>query len=141
MTKHVVMTKQEVRKLLLNALYGTAVAYKFKSDRFRYADTDSIRKENKPMKVIEKYEVPIESIPDFLADHVDEILKIKSITETTVAINIEQDYTEAELHMFHLRNFIESGEATPEEALACEYAINCIKTLTDMGVLNDDNSK
>ena len=125
-------------KLHLNALYGTAVQYKFKSDRFRYADTDSIRKENKTMKVIENYDVPIESIPDFLADHVDEILKIKSITETNVAIAIEQDYTEAELHMFHLRKFIESGEATPEEELAAEYAINAIKTLVDMGVLTDD---
>ena len=90
------------------------------------------------MKVIENYNVPIESISDFLADHVDEVLKIKSITETNVAIGIEQDYTEAELHMFHLRKFIESGEATAEEELAAEYAINAIKTLVDMGVLKDD---
>ena len=90
------------------------------------------------MKVLEHYTVPIESLPDFLSDHTNETLTIKSITETELSIAIQQDYTEAELHMFHLRKFIESGEATPEEELAAEYAINAIKTLIDMGVLNND---
>ena len=127
-------------KLHLNALYGTSVQYKFKSDRFRYADTDSIRKEKKTMKVVENYTVPIEDIPDFLNEHIDETLTIRecNIDKGIMKIDIEQDYTEAELHMFHLRKFIESGEATPEEELAAEYAINAIKTLVDMGVLTDD---
>jgi hypothetical protein len=37
--------------------------------------------------------------------------------------------------MFHLRKFVESGDATPEEQNAAEYAISAIKTLMDMGVL------
>lgn len=134
------MTMQELMKLHLNALYGTAVTYKFKSDRFRYANTDSIRKEKK-MKVTEHYTVPIESLPDFLSDHVDEVLKVVSITETEVAITITQEYSEPEFHMGVLLNIAKSHVATAEEKNACEYAINCIKTLTDMGVLNDDNSK
>lgn len=115
--------------------------YKFKSDRFKYANTDSIRKEKKKMKVTEHYTVPIESLPDFLADHVDEVLKIGAITETEVAITIAQEYSEPEFHMGVLLNIAKSHVATAEEKNAANYAINAIKTLMDMGVLNDDNSR
>ena len=47
------MTREEFMKMHLNALYGTAVTYKFKSDRFKYLNTDSIRKEKKKMKVVQ----------------------------------------------------------------------------------------
>lgn len=87
------------------------------------------------MKVLEHYEVPIEELPSFLSSHVDETLIIKEYTDTKFHIAIAQEYTEPELHMFHLRKFIESGDETPEEQNAAEYAINAIKTLMDMGVL------
>lgn len=87
------------------------------------------------MKVYEHYEVPIEELPSFLSSHIDEALTVKEYTDTKLHITIAQDYTEPELHMFHLRHFIESGDATPEEQNAAEYAIGAIKTLMDMGVL------
>ena len=93
------------------------------------------------MKVVERYAVPFEQLPDFLSEHIDEELKITEQSATDFTICIKQDYTESEFHTGVLFNISHSHSATPEEKNACEYAINCIKTLIDMGVLNDDNSK
>ena len=137
------MTREEFMKMHLNALYGTAVTYKFKSDRFKYADTDSTRKEKKTMKVVEHYTVPIEGIPDFLNDHIDETLTIRECNLDTgiIKVDIQQDYTETEYHMGVLLTIANSHSASDDEKKAANYAINAIKTLMDMGVLNDDNSK
>lgn len=127
-------------KLHLNAIYGTSVTYKFKSDRFRYADTDSIRKEKKTMKVVEHYTVPIEDIPDFLNEHIDETLTIRecNLDKGIMKVDIQQDYTEPEYHMGILLTIANSHSATEDEKKAANYAINAIKTLIDMGVLKDD---
>ena len=150
-------------KLHLNAIYGrmytdaekiylkdifergctyadTDRTYKFKSDRFRYADTDSIRKEKKKMKVVENYKVPIEDIPDFLNEHIDETLIIREcdIDAGIIRVDIKKDYTETEYHMGILLNIANSHSATEDEKKAANYAINAIKTLVDMGVLKDD---
>lgn len=127
-------------KLHLNAIYGTSVQYKFKSDRFRYANTDSIRKEKKKMKVVENYTVPIEHIPDFLNDHIDETLIIREcdIDAGIMRVDIKKDYTETEYHMGVLLNIANSHSATDDEKKAANYGINAIKTLIDMGVLKDD---
>jgi len=87
------------------------------------------------MKVHEVYEVPTSNLTDFLSSHTDETITIKKVTPSEIHLYIEQEYTEPELQMFHLRKFIESGDATPEEEDAAEYAINAIKTLLDMGVI------
>lgn len=87
------------------------------------------------MKVHEVYEVPTSNLSYFLSNHIGEAITIKEVTSTEIHFYIEQEYTEAELQMFHLRKFIESGDATSEEEDAAEYAINAIKTLLDMGVI------
>jgi hypothetical protein len=87
------------------------------------------------MKVRERYEVPTNKLNEFLSDHIDETIIIKKVTPLEIHFSIEQEYTEPELHMFHLRKFVESGDATPEEQNAAEYAIGAIKTLMDMGVI------
>ena len=127
-------------KLHLNALYGTSVQYKFKSDRFRYADTDSIRKEKKKMKVVENYKVPIEDIPDFLNDHIDETLIVRecNIDTGVMKVEINKDYTEPEYHMGILLTIANNHSATDDEKKAANYGINAIKTLIDMGVLDND---
>ena len=134
------MPREELMKLHLNALYGTAVTYKFKSDRFRYANTDSIRKEKKTMKVVENYTVPIEDIPDFLNDHIDEPLTIRecNLDKGIMKVDIKQEYTEPEYHMGILLTIANSHSATEDERKAANYGINAIKTLIDMGVLKDD---
>lgn len=118
----------------------TIYTYKFKSDRFRYADTDSIRKEKKTMKVVENYTVPIEDIPDFLSEHIDETLIIREcdIYNGIMKVDIKQEYTEPEYHMGILLTIANSHSATEDEKKAANYAINAIKTLIDMGVLKDD---
>lgn len=87
------------------------------------------------MIVFEHFTVPVKNLNEFLAEHIGQPIKIIKVTPCEVFFKIEQHYTEPELHMFHLRKFIESGDATPEEQNAAEYAINAIKTLMDMGVL------
>lgn len=90
------------------------------------------------MKVLEHYTVPLESLPDFLSEHLDEKLTINSLTETEAAISIEQEYTTAEMHMGILRTAISNNtdnKFTAEEIAAMEYSINAIKTLIDMGVI------
>ena len=39
-----------IRLMRLNSIYGLSAQYKFKSDRFKYADTDSTIKEKKTPK-------------------------------------------------------------------------------------------
>lgn len=90
------------------------------------------------MKVLENYQVPLESLPDFISDHIGESLTVNSLDETKAKITIPQEYTIPEIHMYNLRKLIEANILTPEEKTSTEYAIGAIKTLIDMGVLNDD---
>lgn len=90
------------------------------------------------MKVMEVFEVPHDKVPEFFAEHTDEYVKIAEVTTENVTFKIPHDYTEAEMHMFNLRKFAESKDARPEEIDACNYAINAIKTLQDMGVIDND---
>jgi hypothetical protein len=87
------------------------------------------------MKVIEHYEVPKESLSDFLAEHTEELIKIKSVTPMQVTCTIEQDYTVPELHIKDLALLAQSVELTDEELGSIQYAIDAIKTLEDMEVL------
>lgn len=87
------------------------------------------------MKVMENYTVPTDELADFILDRVGDTLLIKNFTKEEVTIAIEKDYTEAEFHMGVLFNIAHKTDATLEEKNACDYAINCIKTLDDMGVI------
>ena len=90
------------------------------------------------MKVFEVYEVPNCQLFDFFKKHKGENIRVSEVAPDHITLKIPHDYTEAELHMFHLRKFAESGDARPEEIDACNYAINAIKTLQDMGVIAND---
>lgn len=90
------------------------------------------------MKVMEVFEVPHDKVHEFFAEHIDEYVKITEVTAENVTFKIPHDYTEAEMHMFHLLKFSQSDDATPEEKDACNYAIAAIKTLQDMGVIDND---
>lgn len=92
------------------------------------------------MKVVEHFTVPIEDIPDFLNEHIDETLIIRKCDlEASIAeIDIKKDYTESEFNMAVLFNIAHAEDATEELKNAVDYAIGAIKTLIDMGVLKDD---
>ena len=87
------------------------------------------------MKVVEKFVVPIEQLPDFLLDHAGKTLTIKDITDTDVIIHIPSEYTEPEFHMSVLLTLANRDDATDEEKNAIDYANSAIKTLIDMGVI------
>lgn len=87
------------------------------------------------MKVIEKFIVPIEKLPDFLSDHTGKTLTIKDITETDVVIHIPSEYTANEFQMGVLLTLRNSDVVTMEEQNAIDYAIGAIKTLVDMGII------
>ena len=87
------------------------------------------------MKVIEKFVVPLEQLPDFLASHTEQKLLIKDITEEHAVIHTTSDYTANEFQMGVLLTLRNSDVVTMEEQNAIDYAIGAIKTLVDMGII------
>lgn len=94
------------------------------------------------MKVNKHILLTDKSISEFAAGHLDEHFKFFSVSGNVIDIVQETDQTEAEMHMEHLRTLIDCDDyLTDEEKAAIEYAIECIKTLDDMGIIkeNKDN--
>lgn len=89
------------------------------------------------MKVSEKFIVPAENLDEFIRAHMDADMRIKySLTTNTFIIRIVSDYTKPEFNMGILRMMADRADGlTTEERNACDYAISCIKTLVDMGVI------
>lgn len=90
------------------------------------------------MKIVEHFHVAVKDLPEFLSDN--RATKFKSIdydvTTNKVTFIKEVEYTEAEFHMLTLRTLLNTAtDLTEEEKAAAEYAIACIKTLKDMGII------
>ena len=80
-------------------------------------------------------------IPFFATEHLGESFMFYKVTSNYVDIVQETEQTEAELHMEHLHTLLECDEyLTEEEKAAIEYAIECIKTLDDMGIIKENNN-
>ena len=76
------------------------------------------------------------NICDFLANHVDETMRVKKVFDNAMVFAIEQDRPTPEIHMEQLGNMLGCDNyLSEEEKAALEYAIDCIKTLQDMGVI------
>ena len=94
------------------------------------------------MKVKKHILLTDKSISEFAAEHLDEHFKFFSVSGNVIDIVQETEQTEAEMHMEHLRNLLECDQyLTEEEKAAIEYAIECIKTLDDMGIIKEKESK
>jgi len=90
------------------------------------------------MKIVEQFHVAVKDLPEFLSDN--RATKFKSIkydaSTNKVTFIKELNYTEAEFNMLTLRTLLNTAtDLTAEEKNAAEYAISCIKTLKDMGVI------
>ena len=90
------------------------------------------------MKIVEHFYVPVKDLPEFLSDN--RTVKFEDIdynhADNTVHFTKEEEYTTAEFHMLTLRTLLNTAtDLTAEEKNAAEYAISCIKTLKDMGVI------
>lgn len=93
------------------------------------------------MKIREHFDVPKDNLPAFLKELAGNDFTIISNAETKVYhITTEVDYTEPEFNMLTLRTLLNNSKRTvfltDEEKNALEYAISCIKTLADMGVIS-----
>lgn len=89
------------------------------------------------MKIKEHYDVPEKDLPAFLKELAGQDFTITSNAETHVYhIVAEAEYTEPEYNMRNIRLALNTvPDLTDEEKTSLEYAISCIKTLADMGVI------
>lgn len=89
------------------------------------------------MKVLEKFVVPAAHIDEFIKAHIHDDMQVEySLKTNAFTIRIISEYTKPEFNMGVLRTMADYAEGlTAEERNACDYAISCIKTLVDMGVI------
>lgn len=96
------------------------------------------------MKITQHFDVSKEDLHEFLDDIVKRTdLAVKDFTIMTNSatdsfhITTEVDYTDYEYRMLTIRTIINTNSSlTDDEKNALEYAISCIKTLADMGVIS-----
>ena len=89
------------------------------------------------MKVRKRYTVPKEQFDMFITEHYKEPLVI-TLSEDSYQVTVDTEMSEPEYNMSTLHLLADNTDITPEESNAIDYAIGAIKTLVDMGVLNDD---
>ena len=90
------------------------------------------------MKVRKHIFLDFGKLSEFACNHIGETFKIYEANATHIDLVQEVEQSEAEMHMEHLRTLLEVDEyLTEEEKAAIEYAIECIKTLDDMGILKE----
>lgn len=92
------------------------------------------------MKVREHILLSKDNFLKYAMEHIGESFKFYSATPNYVDIVQEVEQTEAEMHAEHLHNILEYTDVTEEEKAAIEYAIECIKTLDDMGIIKENNN-
>lgn len=91
------------------------------------------------MKVRKHILIEFGKLSEFARDHIDETFKIYDVKATYIDLVQEVEQSEAEMHMEHLHTLLEVDEyLTEEEKAAIEYAIECIKTLDDMGIIREN---
>lgn len=93
------------------------------------------------MKTVQNYTLYGDrNIHNFLANHVDETIRVKKVFDNAMVFAVEYDKSVSEIHMDALNNIlIGAGHfLTHEEIAAIEYSIECIKTLDDMGILKGE---
>lgn len=95
------------------------------------------------MKMYKYYDIPRYDVFQFVCEHIDEKLIPTKCTSDHISFKIEQDLTKAEYNMLVLNNALKHIDdvLNDDEKAAIEYAIECIKTLDDMGIIkeNKDN--
>ena len=92
------------------------------------------------MVVYERHEVFPCHLEEFMMSHVDESIIFREKHQELICLDLVHDMPKAEFNMTVLDGLLteESVHITSEEKAAIEYAIECIKTLDDMGILKGD---
>jgi hypothetical protein len=87
------------------------------------------------------YDIPCYDVVQFVREHVDEKIIPTKCDSQNISFKIENDLSKAEYNMVVLNKLLvdETAGITEEEKAAIEYAIECIKTLDDMGIIKENN--
>jgi hypothetical protein len=88
----------------------------------------------------EHYDILNCKITQFVREHIDEKIIPTKSTLQSVSFKIEKDVTEVEYNMLVLNSMLKNIDdvLTENEKTAINYAIECIKTLDDMGILKGE---
>ena len=89
------------------------------------------------MKIIEHFDVPAVDLSNFLKDFNANNYTVEyNMEKNSFHFTTQEDYTEPQFRMLTLRTLLNAPVTlTTDEKDAIEYAISCIKTLEDMGVI------
>lgn len=94
------------------------------------------------MKVKKRALLSYGDVQKFANEHIGETFKIYAVKPTYVDLEQEIEQSVAEIHMESLHTMLQWVDIfNDDEKAAIEYAIECIKTLDDMGIIkeNKDN--
>lgn len=93
------------------------------------------------MKMYKRYQVRPVDLPKFMKDHVDECIVFRIMKQDLMCLDIVQEMSKAEYNMLVLNNMLKHIDdvLNEDEKVAIEYAIECIKTLDDMGIIKESN--
>lgn len=95
------------------------------------------------MKVYERHEIFPHQLEAFMMNHVDEPIIFREKHVELDCLDIVHEMSKAEHSMSILNNLLDDKTAgiVEEEKAAIEYAIECIKTLDDMGIIKEKENK
>lgn len=94
------------------------------------------------MKTFERHEVYPYHLAEFMAEHVNERIIFRETHQNLVCLDIEREMSKAEFNMEVLNDLLKYDtyvKFVEEEKAAIEYAIECIKTLDEMGIIKENN--
>ncbi len=93
------------------------------------------------MKVFERHEVYPYNLAEFMVEHAGESIICREKHEALICLDIVHEMSKAEYNMVVLNKLLvdETAGIVEEEKAAIEYAIECIKTLDDMGIIKENS--
>ena len=94
------------------------------------------------MKIYERHEIFPHQLEAFMMNHVGESIIFREKHVELDCLDIVHEMSKAEYNMSIL-NILQhtDGLLNDEEKAAIEYAIECIKTLDDMGIIKEKENK
>lgn len=92
------------------------------------------------MKTFERHEIYPYALGQFMMEHAGESIIFREKHQDLVCLDIVHELSKAEYNMVVLNKLLdESAGIVEEEKAAIEYAIECIKTLDDMGIIKENS--
>ena len=92
------------------------------------------------MRITKTVAIPKDKLINFLLDNKGKPLEFVDldVKEQRATFRITEEVTEPIFNIQNLHDIAEDNELTVEQQNAIDYGISAIKTLIDMGVINDE---